>query len=278
MRKAATALGALVLVTSPSAEDIQRGYASVNGVKLYYEIRGSGPPVVLLHGGIQTIETSFAKVLPELARKFRVVAVEQVGHGHTADSGQSFSYNKMAEDTAALLGKIGLGRADLIGWSDGGIVALLVAAKYPEHVRRAVVSGVSTRLEGIQPEFLKWLRETTPDGLVKILPKELRDAYERTSPDGSAHWPVLVAKARDLWLSRSVEKTQLAAIDAAVLLIAGDQDYWATAEHSVDIFRSLRRSQLWIVPGTGHDTFNARPAWLLAVITDFLEAPDKPAK
>ncbi len=251
----------------------------MNGIELHYEVRGSGSPVVLLHGGLNTIETSFSKVLPDLARRYKVVAIEQRGHGHTADSDGPLSYARMADDTAALLRHLDLGRADLIGWSDGGIIALLVAAGHPQLVRRVVASGVNARLDGLPPESAKWLRETTADGLAKVLRKELREAYDRAAPDGPAHWPVVVAKVKDLWLTPvTVEKAQLAAIDAPVLVIAGDQDRFATPEHSVEIFRSLRRAQLWLVPGTGHDTFNARPSWLIPVIADFLDAPEKPAK
>jgi pimeloyl-ACP methyl ester carboxylesterase len=114
-----------------------------------------------------------------------------------------------------------------------------------------VISGVSTRLDGIQPQFLEWLRGVTPDGLVKVLRPELGAAYARVSPDGPEHWPAVVATARELWLSRDVEKAQLAAIDAEVLVIAGDRDRWSTPEHSVEILRSLRRARLWTVPGTG---------------------------
>lgn len=270
---------AALLIASPEAIEVRGAHAGVNGVKLYYEVRGSGSPVVLLHGGLNTIETSFSKVLPDLARRYKVVAIEQRGHGHTADSDGPLAYARMADDTAALLRHLDLGRADLVGWSDGGIIALLVASGHPQLVRRVVVSGVNTRLDGLPADSVKWLRETTADGLVKVLRKELREAYDRAAPDGPAHWPIVVAKVRELWLSPvTVEKAQLAAIEAPVLVIAGDQDRFATPEHSVEIFRSLRRAQLWLVPGTGHDTFNARPSWLLPVIADFLDAPEKPAK
>lgn len=272
-------LAALALAAPPQAAEAGGTWASANGVKLYYELRGNGPPVVLLHGGLNTVETSFSRVLPDLLRKHKVVAIEQVGHGHTADPDRPFTYPNMAADTAALLGQLALGPADLVGWSDGGIVALLVASAHPRLVRRVVVSGVNTRLDGLPPDSVKWLRETTDEALVKMLRKELREAYDHASPDGPAHWPIVVAKVKRLWQTPvTVEKAQLAAIEAPVLVIAGDQDKFATPEHSVEIFRSLRRARLWIAPGTGHDTFNSRAAWLLPVVEDFLDSPDAPAK
>jgi pimeloyl-ACP methyl ester carboxylesterase len=269
------AVALLLLAATPEGVAPKAGYANVNGVKHYYEVHGAGAPVVLLHGGISSFQTSFERVSGDLARRYQVVGIERVGHGHTADSDRPLSYEGMADDTAAVLGQLGLGQVDLIGWSDGGIVSLLVASKYPQLVRKVVVLGSSTSLDGVQPDFQRRLRGMTPEELVKVLGKERREAYERVSPDGPGHWPVIVAKIKDLWLSRRVEKEQLVAIQAEVLVIAGDRDIWATPEHSVEIFRSLRRGRLWIVPGTGHDTLISRTPWALPVITDFLDAPDK---
>ncbi len=278
MRKFA-ALVVLLAAAPPRADEVEHGYADVGGgVKLYYEARGSGSPLVLLHGGLNTIETSFAKVLPDLARRYRVIGLEQVGHGHTADTDQPLSYAKMAEHTAAALRKLGVARADLVGWSDGGIVAILVAASHPDLVRKVVVAGVNTRLDGLPPKSVQWLRDSTPESLAKGLRPELRAAYERSAPD-PARWPVLAKKTLDLWLTPVyIEKAQLAAVKAPTLIVAGDQDKFATAEHSVEIFRSIPRSQLWIVPGTGHDTFGARPASMVQVISEFLDAPITPAR
>lgn len=278
MRKFA-ATAALLVATLSWADDAEHGYAEVGGgVKLYYEVRGSGAPVVLLHGGLSSVEASFSKVLPDLARRYKVIGIEQVGHGHTADTDQPLSYMKMAEHTAAALRKLAVTPADLVGWSDGGVVAILVAARYPELVRKAVVSGVNTRLDGMSPKTMQWLRDSTPESLLNALPPELRAAYERVAPD-TAHWPILVAKIRDLWSTPVyIDKAQLAAITAPTLIIAGDQDKFATAEHSVEIFRSIHGSQLWIVPGTGHDTFGARAAWMVPVITEFLDAPTTPPR
>lgn len=270
---------ALVVATLSSADDVERGYAEAGGgVKLFYEVRGSGTPIVLLHGGLGTFESAFSKLPPDLARRYRVIGLEQVGHGHTADTDQRLSYARMAEHTAAAMRKLATGPVDLVGLSDGGIVAVLVAASHPELVRKVVVSGVNTRFDGMHPKTMQWLRDTTPEALVNALPPDMRAEYERVAPD-AAHWPVLVAKIRDLWLTPVyVEKAQLAAITAPTLIIAGDQDKFTTVEHSVELFRSIQGSQLWIVPGTGHDTFGPRAAWIAPVVAQFLDAPVTPAR
>lgn len=274
---AATAI--LVVATLSWADDVERGYADVGGgVKLYFEVRGSGAPLVLLHGGLGTFETSYSKVPPELARRYRIIGLEQVGHGHSADTDQRLSYANMAEHTAAALRKLAVGPADLVGLSDGGIVAILVAASHPELVRKLVVSGVNTRFDGMQPKTMAWLRDSTPESLLNALPPEMRAAYERVAPDPD-RWPVLVARLRDLWLTPVyIENAQLAAIKAPTLIIAGDRDSFPTAEHSVEIFRSIPGSQLWIVPGTGHDQFGPRRAWVGPVVAEFLDAPLTPAR
>lgn len=267
------AVAALVLAAPETAE--KSGYASVNGVKLYYEERGGGAPVVLLHGGINTLETTFANLIPELVRKYRVVAIEQVGHGHSPDTEVPRTYAEMADDTAALLGHLGIARADLIGWSDGGIIAFLVAIRHPERVRRVVASGANIRLEGLSPGFVKWARAVAPDdkGLEK-----LRLAYERVSPDGAAHWPTLLARDRALWLQPVViEKEKLATVKAPTLVVSGDGDT-VLVEHAVEIFRTLPDAQLCVLPATGHNTFVPRAAWLLPMLTSFLDAPDKAPK
>src|SRR5262249_48958506 len=108
-----------------------RAYASINGLSMYYEIHGTGAPLVLLHGGSSTTETSLAGVIPTLSKTRRVIAIEQQGHGHTADIDRPLTYEQMAEDTNALLEKLGVVCADFFGWSDGGSVALRVAMRHP---------------------------------------------------------------------------------------------------------------------------------------------------
>jgi pimeloyl-ACP methyl ester carboxylesterase len=137
-------------------------YAEIHGIKMYYEIRGEGQPVVLLHGGTSTIETSFSEQIPVLARNHRVIAIEQMGHGHTGDvGGRELSYEGMAEDTAALLVHLGIQNADIVGWSDGGQLALRLAFTHPELVRRVVASGVG--LGAVNPQMQQAMRALSAD-------------------------------------------------------------------------------------------------------------------
>ena len=121
----------------------KRSYALVNGLNMYYEIHGEGQPLVLLHGALSAIGTSFSKVLPQLSSTRQVIAVEQQAHGHTADIDRPLTYEQMADDTAALLQQLGFEKADLFGWSMGAGIALQIVIRHPEVVRKLVLASVT---------------------------------------------------------------------------------------------------------------------------------------
>ena len=247
-------------------------YARVGDINMYYEVKGGGaaPAVVLLHGGTSSIEGTFRNQLADFAKTHRVIAIEQVGHGHTADRDGPFSYTRMADDTAALLAQLNVANADLIGWSDGGIIALMIARKHPELVRRVVISGANIRSS---EKFREWARSITAEELAAKFPAAIREDHERKSPHGPMHWPVLVGKAKDLWATPVIiETADLAAVRAPVLVIAGEKDT-IPYEQTLEISRTLPKAQLFIVSGTGHDTFQDAPAVMNPEIRRFLSAP-----
>src|SRR5438034_5805559 len=139
----------------------QTGYAPVNGLNMYYEIHGAGGSLVLLHGAFMTIEL-MGKLVPELARSRQVIAIELQGHGHTADIDRPITYEHLADNTAALLRHLGIGTADLYGYSLGGGVALQVAIRHPELVRKLVLVSASYTSEGMYPEVLAAIEQITP--------------------------------------------------------------------------------------------------------------------
>ncbi len=246
-------------------------YAQVNGVKMYYEVHGKGRPVVLLHGGMNTIQTSFSKQIAMLAQGHQVIAIEQMAHGHTADvAGRKLSYEAMAEDTAALLNHLGIRNTDLVGWSDGGQIALRIAFTHPQLVRRVAVSGVGF---GATPQIVKELSAEKDFGKAAagMFPEGFA-AYKRVSPDGSEHWPVYAEKGRAMWSGSTwgFQKADLAKIKSPVLVIGGDRDM-ISIEETVRISRSIPKARLYIVPATGHATFQERPEWLNPVLLDFLD-------
>jgi pimeloyl-ACP methyl ester carboxylesterase len=242
-------------------------YAEVHGIKMYYEIHGEGRPVVLLHGGTATIQTSFPGQIPVLARSHRVIAIEQMGHGHTGDvAGRELSYEGMTEDTAALLVQLGIQNADVVGWSDGGQLALRLAFTHPELVRRVVASGVG--LGAVTPQMQQAMRALSADHW----PAPVRDEYARVSPNGAQHWPVFFDKVRTMWAKPSwgFSEQDLGKIKATVLIVAGDRDF-TRIEETTHIYRSIPNARLAILPGTDHYTFQKRPDWLDPMILDFLD-------
>jgi pimeloyl-ACP methyl ester carboxylesterase len=242
-------------------------YAEVHGIKMYYEVHGDGRPVVLLHGGTSTIQTSFAEQVPVLARSHRVIAIEQMGHGHTGDvAGRELSYEGMTEDTAALLVQLGIQNSDVVGWSDGGQLALRLAFTRPELVRRVVASGVG--LGAVTPQMQQAMRALSADRW----PAQVRDEYARVSPDGPQHWPVFFDKIRTMWAKPTwgFSEQDLGKIKASVLIVAGDRDF-TRVEETVRIFRAIPGARLAILPGTDHFTFQKRPGWLNPMILDFLD-------
>jgi pimeloyl-ACP methyl ester carboxylesterase len=173
----------------------------------------------------------------------------------------------MTEDTAALLERLGIRDADVIGWSDGGQIALRLAFTHPDLVRRVVASGVG--LSASSPAEVEH-RKRTMAALASNFWPAAAEEYARVSPDGKQHWETFFAKLRAMWggASWGVSEQDLARIKAPALIIAGDQE---SVEAHTQIFRGIKGARLLVLPGTGHATFSTRPDWLNPVILEFLD-------
>ena len=170
------------------------GYISVNGLKMYYEIHGTGKPLVLLHGSLTTIDASFGKILPLLAKNWQVIAIEQQGHGHTADIERPLSYEQMAEDTVALLKQLNIERADFFRYSMGAAIALQIAIRYSDLVRKLVTVSPGYSNEGLYPEILEGEEKMKPEDLDG---SEWQRAYTKVAPNPE-NWHALIAKEQQL--------------------------------------------------------------------------------
>ena len=249
------------------------GYAPVNGLQLYYEIHGaahpSKPPLVLLHGGGDTITTSFGHLLAELARDRQIIAFEQQGFGHTADiPGRAFSFEQSADDTAALLDHLKIERADLLGFSNGGTIAFQVAIRHPARVRKLVAISALFSRAGGPPEFWDWI-ET---GTLEIMPQELRDAYVATSPHPEKLQSFFDKGAERMRNFKDISRNAMRGIRAPALVIVGDSDV-VTPEHAMETFRLLPQAQLAVFPATDHARIMTRGDLVLPVVNDFLNTP-----
>jgi len=251
---------------------VQSGYAPVNGLKMYYEIHGSAkagsPPLLLLHGGGSTIDTSFGKVLPALAQTRQVIAVEQQGHGHTADVDRPFTFAQSAEDTVGLLRHLTIRQADVLGYSNGGHIALQIAISHPEVVRKLVIESAMFNREGTDPGFWEGFTAAKPEDL----PAELRAAYLNVAPR-PGDLPTFFAKSVQRMLHfTGWTPEEIRSIRAPTLVIAGDRDI-VRPEHAVLMFRLLPHAWLAMLPGTDHMTIVNRGDWVVSMVEAFLDAP-----
>jgi pimeloyl-ACP methyl ester carboxylesterase len=254
-------------VASPAP--VARGYAPVNGLRMYYEVHGParGTPLVLLHGGDPAIETSWARVLPALARTRRVIAFDQQGHGRTADVDRPFTFEGSADDTAALLAFLKVAKADLMGFSNGANIAMQVAIRHPEVVRRLVLVSGMVRQEGLRPEFRQGMQKAT----LEDMPPHLADAYRRTSPHPE-QLPSFFRKSVDRMLGfRGWPESAVRSIAAPALVVIGDADV-VRPEHAVEMARLLPHARLSILPLTDHEgVVFARAGWLVPMVEAFLD-------
>src|SRR5579884_1794494 len=240
------------------------GYAPVNGLNMYYEIHGAGHPLLLLR----------------LAQSRQVVAVELQAHGRTADIARPLRMELMAGDAAALLRHLEVEEADVFGYSLGAGVALQMAMRYPELVRKLAVASVSVNRDGLQPGVLDGIQAITPDVFVG---SPWHDAYLRVAPNPD-DFATLVEKIKQLnGAIQDLPREAVRAIPAPTLVIAGDADI-VQPEHAVELFRlrggggpgdmaGLSPAQLAVLPGTTHVSLIERADWLAAMIAAFLDAP-----
>jgi pimeloyl-ACP methyl ester carboxylesterase len=282
----ATALVAPATVAAKVDPSARTGYAPINGLEMYYEVLGSGPPLVLLHGALVTIDLSWRAVIPALAEHHQVIAIEQQAHGHTGDIDRPLSYQQMADDTAALLEHLGVEQADIVGYSMGGATALQLAIRHPELVRKMVVMSTQFAPEGMYPESRDLVQAMDPEDFTG---SGLPESYAAVAPDPGG-WPGLVGRVQQLVADFQGFPTEsIESITAPTMVILGDADE-IRPEHAVELFRllgggvpgdtlGLPEDRLVVLPGTTHvGVAMSAPAWLVSTITPFLDEPADPAE
>jgi pimeloyl-ACP methyl ester carboxylesterase len=237
-------------------------YLAVDGIRLYYETYGDGPPVLVLHGGLGSLE-DMGPQIRALAGSRLVVAPDSRGHGRSTDADAPLSYRLMADDMLGLLDALDLRRVDIVGWSDGGIIGLEIAARHPERVGRLVVIGANS----------------DPDGLVQPPPADPevppRPAfYARTAPD-PAHWPVFYRKVATMWRTQPhFTPAELGRITAPTLVMAGEFDA-IRPEHTHQLARAIPGAEEAIIAGASHSLPSERPDIVNPLILAFLRTPPR---
>jgi pimeloyl-ACP methyl ester carboxylesterase len=228
----------------------------------HFTVDGTGDPVVLLHGGLSD-RSAWQLQIPALAAAFRTYAVDRRGHGTAPDTDAPFDYDDMADETIGFVEEVVEGPAHLVGWSDGGIVALLVSLKRPDLVRRQVLIGANFDVDGLLSDFDTGV-DPDADHVAVI-----KAVYENVAPDPS-HWPAFYAKGTRLFREQPhIPAADLARVAAPTLVLVGDDDCIHHA-HTVELFERIPDAQLAVVPGTSHFLQFEKPGLANQLILDFL--------
>ncbi len=247
------------------------GYADVNGLHMYYEIHGDeGTPLVLLHGGVMTIDLTYASLIPTLAKRHRVIGVEFQAHGRTADIDRDLTYANLAGDVVGLLDHLGIDRAHVMGHSMGGAVTVELAVHHPGRLLSAVPISASVRPEGAHPDladpalFATSTRMPTEQDFA-----DMARAYADRSPHPERFddLPGRSMTSMNGWAGWTDE--QLAGITAPTLVVMGDHDF-TTGAHAAQMQELIPGSQLAVLPGTTHMQVPRRAELLLPMLAAFL--------
>lgn len=252
-------------------------YATINGINMYYEIHGSGSPLVLIHGGGSTIRTTFGNVLHDFAQHHQVIAVELQGHGHTSGRPGATTFEQDADDVAALLEKLHIPTADILGFSNGGSTALQIAIRHPQLVRRIVAISTFYKRSGLPPTFWDMMQKAN----FNSMPQQLKDAYLAIRHDSAGLLAMHHQDRNRVLAFKDWPDSAIRAIQAPTLLIISEQDV-VLPEHAIAMSRMLPKGRLAILPGF-HGAFLGEvvtakhgskvPQLSVAMIDEFLNEP-----
>jgi pimeloyl-ACP methyl ester carboxylesterase len=283
-------LAGFISLCAPAAVVAQKAlgkYADVNGIKLYYEIHDTGKPLVLLHGGLFS-SSLFGPTIPALAAGRQVIAVDLQGHGHTADIDRPLKLEFLADDIAALLQYLKIPKADIMGYSFGGGVALQVAVRHPELVNKLVLVSTPFRRSGFYPEMLAQQAMVNAAMAEQMKQTQMYQTYASENPKPE-NWSRLLDKIGEFMKKDYDFSEQIKALKAPTLIVAGDADIFPPS-HAVELFGLLGggkkdgswdgsgrvQSQLAILPGVTHYVMGINPA-LPPTVIGFLDAAPIPA-
>lgn len=225
------------------------GYSEVNGLNMYYEIYGQGKPLVLIHGGGSTIQTSFEKIIPLLAKNRKVIGLELQAHGRTNDRNADLSFEQDADDIATLLKNLNIDKADFFGFSNGGTTTLQIAIRHPEIVDKIILGSALAKRNGV-PE---WFWDFMAQAALENMPEELKTGYKKVAADPNGLQVMHDRDAKRMLNFKDIPDEQIKSIKAPTLIVIGDKDI-ITPEHAIELSRQITNAQLAIIPG-GHGEY-----------------------
>lgn len=225
------------------------GYSEVNGLKMYYEIYGQGNPIVLIHGGGSTIQTTFEKAIPLFAKNRKVIAVELQAHGRTSDRNADLSFEQDADDIATLLKNLNIDRADFFGFSNGGTTTLQIAIRHPKIVDKIILGSALAKRNGVPDWFWDFMKQAK----LENMPEQLKTAYKQVAPDTNGLQVMHDRDAKRMANFKDIPNEQIKSIKAPTLIIIADKDV-ITPKHAIELHRQITNSELAIIPG-GHGEY-----------------------
>ena len=264
----------------PSVNEIRQikkdsGYAPVNGLKMYYEIHGEGVPIVLIHGGGSTIQTSFGRILPLLSQHYKVIAVELQAHGHTNDRDSPESFEQDADDVAGLLDHLKIKKAHFLGFSNGGNTAMQIAIRHSYFVNKLVIISAFYKREGMMDGFFEGMQQAS----LENMPELLKTYYLQINNDQKGLQTMFNKDKERMLNFKDWKDEDLGSIKNPALIVAGDKDV-VTPGHTIKMSQIIPGAQLMILPGT-HGSFigevctaeagSKMPETTVTIIKEFLD-------
>lgn len=256
------------------SKDFVSGYSPVNGLEMYYEIHGEGKPLVLIHGGGSTIQTSFGRIIPLLAKNRQVMAMELQAHGRTNDRDNDSSFEQDADDVSMLLKNLGISQADFLGFSNGGHTLIEIAIRHPELVHKIILCSTFINRSGVVPQF--W--EEFENAGLSNMPKPYHEAFLKVNNDPEALLKMFNRDLQRMKVFKGWTKDQLGSIKSPTLVVNGNHDI-GSPEHAVEMFRIIPNCELTILPG-GHGDYigeittagyKKQNNFIVPLIEDFLD-------
>jgi pimeloyl-ACP methyl ester carboxylesterase len=241
-------------------------YVTIRGSKIYYETYGKGTPVILLHGGIGSIAT-FNKIIPGLSQKYQLIIPDAPGHGRSELADSALSYQLIADYYSKMIDFLKLDSAYIIGWSDGGIEALILAKNRPDKIKKILASGPNYRADGLKPEEVgDWGDKFSLEIFEKSFAPWIAN-YTLISPQ--KNWKRIVTESQKMWFQEEYfPLNDLTKIHIPVLIIFGDRDQYKL-EHGIEMHRAIKNSQFCVIPNCSHGTFMEKPDLMNQLAIDF---------
>jgi pimeloyl-ACP methyl ester carboxylesterase len=250
------------IVTAQDLEPTESGMAPVNDIEMYYAIYGEGEPLLLLHGGLGNADY-WEFQIPEFAEHYQVIAVDSRGHGRSTMSEQAINYALMASDVLALMDYLEIEKASIVGWSDGGIIAIDIAIHHPERLNRVVAYGANYNVSGVRTD---------------VGESETFNAYiERTIEDYAALSPnpegldAFIENISTMWATEpNYSEEQLAEITTPILVLDGRNEEAIYTEHTVEMALLIPTAELTLIPDTGHFAMWEQPERFNSIVLSYL--------